>query len=331
MELRALSAEEGFYSGLPGLHLVGWEDEIESFDYPVAMFPDGNASLARLLVQRLIPAVAPGTDANNVAMANFDYSLLDRAPSQVRLRLDATVIHAENAPHGVRVTYLSQGVPMRVSARHCVMACYHSMLPHLCPTLPETQKEAQRYQVKIPMLHTNVLVRSSAAMDRLGIDSVRCPGRMHRAMCLFKGISTGGYEHRMADTGPVPLGFWGSLSPPPGAHTLKQQLRGSREKMLGLTFADYEREVRTVLDGMLGPAGFDVGNDILAITVNRWPHGYSYEYMQLWDGDFPDGQAPHQLASQPHGRIVFANADAGASAYTHVAIDEAHRAVSELN
>ncbi len=330
VELRALSAEEGFYSGLPGLHLVGWEDDIESFDYPVAMFPDGNASVARLLVHRLIPAVAPGTDVNNVAMAKFDYSMLDTASSRVRLRLDATVVNAENTGSGVRVTYLSRGVPVRVSARHCVMACYHSMLPYLCPTLPDAQREAQRYQVKIPLVHTNVLIRSSGAMDRLGIDSVRCPGRMHRAMCLFKGISTGGYEHRMGDTGPVPLGFWGTLSPPPEARTLKEQLRASREKMLTLVFEDYEREVRTVLDGMLGPAGFDVHNDILAITVNRWPHGYAYEYMQLWDEKFPDGQAPHQLASRPHGQIVFANSDAGASAYTHTAIDEAYRAVSEL-
>ena len=331
LELRALSAEEGFYSGLPGLHLVGWGDEAESFDYPVAMFPDGNASIARLLVQRLIPAVAPGTDVHNIALAKFDYALLDRAPSPVRLRLNSTVVNAENAGSGVRVTYLGDGVPTRVAARHCVMACYHSMLPYLCPTLPDTQKEAQRYQVKIPLVHTNVLLRSSDAMDSLGIDSVRCPGRMHRAMCLLKGINTGGYEHPMAEAGPVPLGFWGTLSPPPEAHTLKDQLRGSREKMLALAFEDYEREVRTVLDGLLGPAGFDVRKDVLAITVNRWPHGYAYEYMQLWDEDFADGQAPHQVASQPHGRIVFANSDAGASAYTHAAIDEAHRAVSELS
>ena len=330
VELRALSAGEAFYSGLPGLHLVGWEDDIESFDYPVAMFPDGNASVARLLVHRLIPEVAPGTDVSNVAMTKFDYTALDRATSPVRLRLDSTVVNAENAGSGVRVTYLNHGVPMRVSARHCVMACYHSMLPYLCPTLPDEQQAAQRYQVKIPLIHTNVLLRSSEAMDRLGIDSVRCPGRLHRAMCLFRGINTGGYEHRKADTGPVPLGFWGTLSPPPEAHALKEQLRASREKMLTLAFEDYEREVRTVLDGLLGPAGFDVQKDILAITVNRWPHGYAYEYMQLWDEDFPEGQAPHQVASRPHGRIVFANSDAGASAYTHTAIDEAYRAVGEL-
>ena len=95
-------------------------------------------------------------------------------------------------------------------------------------------------------------------------------------------------------------------------------------------FEDYEREIRTVLDGLLGPAGFDVQKDILAITVNRWPHGYSYEYMQLWDEEYQEGQYPHQVARQPFGNMTIANSDAAASAYTHTAIDEAFRAVGEL-
>ena len=97
-----------------------------------------------------------------------------------------------------------------------------------------------------------------------------------------------------------------------------------------MTFEDFEREVRTVLDGMLSSAGFDVQKDILAITVNRWPHGYSYDYLDLWDPEWPEGQAPHEIARRPFGNIAMANADAGANAYTHVAIDEAWRAVGDL-
>ncbi len=100
--------------------------------------------------------------------------------------------------------------------------------------------------------------------------------------------------------------------------------------MLELSFADYEREVRTVLDGMLGPTGFNVNKDILAITVNRWPHGYSHDYLDLRDPTWPEGEAPHLIASKPHGNITIANSDAGADAYTHVAIDEAFRAVNEI-
>jgi spermidine dehydrogenase len=100
--------------------------------------------------------------------------------------------------------------------------------------------------------------------------------------------------------------------------------------MLGVTFEEYEREVRTVLDGMLGPAGFDVAEDILAITVNRWPHGYAYDYLDLWDPEWEPEKAPHEIARQPIGNITIANSDAAASAFTQAAIEQALRAVAEL-
>ena len=255
-ELRALAAAEGFYGGLPGLNLLGRSADMQQRTYPVGMFPDGNASIARLQLAELIPEVAPGTSVDNVAVARFDYGKLDMPGAPVRLRLAATVANTMNVQDGVDVTYLHGGALRRVRAKHCVMACYHSILPYLCPDLPEEQKAAQRYQVKIPLLLINVLLRSSEALDKLGVDNVYAPGRMLSSLWMFKGINTGGYEHRLSDTGPVPYVFWGSISPPPDATGIHDQLRASRQKMLELTFADYEREVRTVLDGLLGPAGF---------------------------------------------------------------------------
>jgi spermidine dehydrogenase len=330
LELRALSAMECFWDGFPGTHLLGEEPESDAWDYPAAMWPDGNASLARLQVARLIPEVAAGTDAGNVAVARFDYSRLDRPGAGVRLRLNATVINSSVDGDGVAVTYYRDGRVERVAAKHCILACYNAIIPHLCPALPETQKDALAYQVKHPLVLTNVLIRNTEALDRLGIDAVDCPGRLHASLFTFRGINNGGYRHDINDSGPVSLVFWGMISPPPEAVDVKAQLRASRQAMLELSFEDYEREVRTVLDGLLGPAGFDVARDVLAITVNRWPHGYAYEYLDLWDPDWPEGEAPHEVARQPFGRIAIANSDAGASAYTHVAIDEAYRAVAEL-
>jgi spermidine dehydrogenase len=125
--------------------------------------------------------------------------------------------------------------------------------------------------------------------------------------------------------------FWGSVAPPDASVPAREQHRASRALLLAMSFKDFEREVRTVLDGMLSPAGFDVQKDILAITVNRWPHGYAYDYLDLWDPEWPAGQAPHEIARQPFGSIAIANSDAGADAYTHVAIDEAWRAVGDLS
>ena len=332
LEMRAISAAEAMWEGYPGAHLFGEDWSEDSFGYPVAMWPDGNASLVRLMVAKLVPQSAPNATAENVAMTQFDYSALDREKSNVRLRLNSTVIGVDNTDQGVSVTYASsEGELKQVSARHSVLACYHSIIPHLCPAMSDTQKAALKYQVKVPMILTNVLLRNSQALDKLGVDAVSCPGRLHARLFLFKGLHTGGYKRSDTEDEAVSLVFWGSVSPPEDAVDIRSQLRGSRQKLLELSFEDFEREVRTVLDGLLGPAGFDVAEDILAITVNRWPHGYAYEYMQLWDPEWESGEAPHEIARQPFGSITIANADAGASAYTHVAIDQAYRAVADLS
>ena len=332
LEMRAISAAEAMWEGYPGAHLFGEDWSEDSFGYPVAMWPDGNASLVRLMVAKLVPQSAPNAAAENVAMTQFDYSALDRENTNVRLRLNSTVVGVNNTDQGVSVTYASsEGELKQVSARHSVLACYHSIIPHLCPAMSDTQKAALKYQVKVPMILTNVLLRNSQALDKLGVDAVSCPGRLHARLFLFKGLHTGGYKRSDTADEAVSLVFWGSVSPPEDAVDIRSQLRGSRQKLLELSFEDFEREVRTVLDGLLGPAGFDVAEDILAITVNRWPHGYAYEYMQLWDPEWESGEAPHEIARQPFGSITIANADAGASAYTHVAIDQAYRAVADLS
>lgn len=330
----SLSAAECIGASVPIMHLLGSPHLSGSgatdAGGDVAMFPDGNASIARLLVRALIPAVAPDADASNLALERFDYSKLDAAGAPVRLRLESTVINVANHEDGTSVTYVNDGRVLRVKARHSVLACWHAIIPHLCPELPEAQKEAQKYQVKRPLLVTNVLLRDSKAIDKLNLSGAYCPGRLHGAVWVVKGVNTAGYRHEWDDSGTVPVMFWGSIAPPDSSVPVKEQHRASRALLLAKTFDDFEREVRTVLDGMLGPAGFDVQDDILAITVNRWPHGYAYGYLDLWDPEWPDGEAPHEIARRPFGHIAIANADAGADAYTHVAIDEARRAVSEL-
>ena len=330
----SLSAAECIGASVPITHLLGSPNLSGSgatdAGGDVAMFPDGNASIARLLVRALIPGAAPGADAANLALAQFDYAKLDEADSPVRLRLESTVINVADGTGGPSVTYVNDGRVLRVKARHTVLACYHAIIPHLCPDLPEEQKAAQKYQVKRPLLVTNVLLRDSKAIDKLELSGAYCPGRLHGAVWVVKGVDTVGYRHDWDDDGTVPVMFWGSITPPDSSIPVREQHRASRAALLAMTFEDFEREVRTVLDGMLGPAGFDVQEDILAITVNRWPHGYSYGYLDLWDPEWPAGEAPHEIARRPFGNIAIANSDAGAEAYTHVAIDEARRAVGEL-
>jgi spermidine dehydrogenase len=96
------------------------------------------------------------------------------------------------------------------------------------------------------------------------------------------------------------------------------------------SFATFEEMIRDQLGRMLGPGGFDPAHDITAITVNRWPHGYAYEYNPLFDPDWRKGEAPHEIGRARFGAITIANSDAAAAAYTDAAIDQAQRAVEEL-
>jgi spermidine dehydrogenase len=330
VNISTLSIQEALVNGSPGHHLLGEGTAVRPHRAREGFFPDGNASIARLLVRELIPRVAPRAHARNIATAHFDYTELDRTGAPVRLRLNATALNVSRRNKDAVITYIEAGKIRTVSARHCVLACNHSMIPYLCPDLPEAQKEAQRYQVKVPLVVTNVLLRSGDAMEQLGINGAYCPGRMHANVYMLKGISSGGYSNDMSNPGPVVLTFSGTIAAPPGVTDVREGFRQSREKMLELTFAQYEREIRTVLDGMLGPAGFNGERDILAITVNRWPHGFAYEYRDLYDPAFPSGKAPHHIARRPWGNVAIANADAGASAYLGNAVDQAYRSVQEL-
>jgi spermidine dehydrogenase len=102
-------------------------------------------------------------------------------------------------------------------------------------------------------------------------------------------------------------------------------------QLYSTTFETYERNIREQLLRILGPGGFDPARDIMGITVNRWPHGYAYEYNSLFDQFWLDGgETPCEVARKPFGRLAIANADAGAYAYTDCAIDQGYRAVQDL-
>ena len=119
-----------------------------------------------------------------------------------------------------------------------------------------------------------------------------------------------------------------SIEPTDGETTREILLR-SRHKVYATPFETYEQEIRDHLQGLLGEYGFKHETDIKAITVNRWPHGYAYEYLQLDDPTWEEGQAPHEIGRAQFGRISIANSDSEARAYLDAAIDAGWRAVTE--
>ena len=68
-------------------------DEAEKYFFH---FPDGNASIARMLVRKLIPEAISGNTAADVVLARADYAKLDRADSPVRIRLNSTAVRVKH-------------------------------------------------------------------------------------------------------------------------------------------------------------------------------------------------------------------------------------------
>jgi spermidine dehydrogenase len=264
----------------------------------------------------------------DIVLAPFDYGQLDRDGANLRIRLDSTCLRVRNTQGGAEVVYWRAGRLRRVAARHVVLACFNMIVPHLMPELPEAQREALALNVKTPLVYTKVLVRDWRAWTALGVHEIAAPMSFHSRVKLDYPVSLGGYRHPRDPSEPIGLHLVHVPHAPHRGLDARDQFRIGREKLLDMTFADFEMRIRDELDRMLGPGGFSSGRDIAAITVNRWSHGYSYTANSLFDG--PDFPATAERARQRFGRVAIANSDAGWDAYAHTAIEQAHRAVREL-
>jgi spermidine dehydrogenase len=330
------------FPGFTGLHLErgsaphtgytanGYADNGGSYTFH---FPDGNASIARLLVRDLIPQCVPGNTAEDIVTARIDYARLDRPTSPVRVRLGSTAVRARNigdpaSSNGVEIAYFRGGEVHTVRARSCVLACWNMMIPYLCPELPDKQKEALSYLVKTPLIYASVGLRNWTAFKALGIASVYAPGSYFSSLSLNQVVDIGDYKSPRAPDEPMLIRMVRTPCQP--GLPEREQNRAGQHDIFNTSFETFERHIRDQLARILGPGGFDPAADITAITVNRWPHGYAYEYNQLFDPEWPDGEQPHVIGRARFGRIAIANSDSGAAAYTDAAIDQAYRAVQEL-
>ena len=297
-------------------------------------FPDGNASIARLLVRKLIPAAIPGSTSTDVVLAKANYAKLDDPSSPVRIRLNSTAVRVKHlgdpaSANEVEVTYARGGKVYTATAKNSILACWHVVIPYICEDLPAKQKGALASAQKVPLLYTNVALRNWTAFQKVGCNSVYAPSMYHSYVNLDLPVSMGGYEFPRKPEEPIVVHMMKAACSP--GHPAREQHSIGRMELYTTSFETMERNIRDQLARTLGPGGFDPARDIAAITVNRWPHGYAYEYNSLFDSFWLEGgETPCEVARQPFGRIAIANADAGAYAYTDEAMNQAYRAVSEI-
>jgi len=341
----AVSAQDAWGLDLPGFAGMNLEpapgkgmnrdaipnEEAEKYFFH---FPDGNATIARLLVRKLIPDALAGNSATDIILAKANYSKLDSPASAVKIRLNSTVVRVKHVGDAssakeVEVAYARGGKVYTAKAKNCILACWHVVIPYICDELPQKQKDALSSAQKVPLLYTNVALRNWTSFQKLNTNAVYAPGCYHTRVALDLAVSIGGYECARKPEEPIVVHM---MKTPcrPGQPSRKQHTLG-RMELFETSFETMERKIREQLGRTLGAGGFDPARDIAAITVNRWPHGYAYEYNSLWDTFWLEGgETPCEVARKNFGRIAIANADAGAYAYTDEAMNQAWRAVGEL-
>ena len=337
--LDALSMAGALASGaLGGDPYVAWGDTIGEYAYQryvnkeegtyrtedpfIHHFPDGNATVARCLVKKMIPHVGPGESAAEIVTSKFDYTQLDQESNAVRLRLNSTAVNVKHngnpeSASEVHVNYIKDGKSYTVKAKNVVMGCYNMMIPFIVSDLPEDQFAALRTQTKVPFQYSTVGLRHWRMIKELGLGIAMCPGNIHTAVNMDYPVSIGEYEYTKGPDEPCILHMRAAPRGDTVGAPLRQQFMEARYRMLAMSFDDYEQEIREHLTGMFPKELFDFDRDVSSISVNRWAHGYSH-------GD------PGPVGRRPFGRITIANSDANDSSLASNAIMQAYRAVREL-
>jgi len=293
-------------------------------------FPDGNASIARMMVRQLIPGVAPGDDMFDINRAVFNYDRLDLPGNSTRIRLNSTVTDVRHTDDLVEVCYRQFDKQYKVVGKHVVMACYMHILPFICSELPKKQAQAMAQLEKVPLVVGNVALKNWQFIKDSGYSGCYSPGREFIEMRVDFPVSLGDVQFAQKPDEPLVINFWGTPTPDEPGEDVVEQLIAGKHRIFRTSFKDYERQMIEQMNAVWGDYGFNAETHISAITINRWPHGYAYEYISRFNPDFDTEHGPHITARQGWGKLAIANSDSEARAYVDGAFDAAHRAISEL-
>jgi len=356
------SAWFAFFRMKPGFEGLGIErpafspegDDHEADDFTL---PAGNSDIARLLVRSLVPGSLPEGDFAAVETKRVDYGTLDRPGQGTRIRLNSMVVGVKHLGPAGRlfdpddsecgISYIRAGSMHQVRAKNVVMACMNNVIPYLIPELPDEQKAAMHQAVRAVNQITNVLFRNWEPFAQAKLSSVSFPNTFFGRMGIAGQRYFGELTPPQSPSEPMIVGFstgsnsgvcsnttmlaelCGGSPPEPGTHP-DDQFRMARAGLLRTPFEQFERHVRAQAAAALSGTDFDPARDIVAVTVNRWGHGFTTGRNSLFEPDRDLTVSPTMAARQPYGRITIANADAGGVSTAGTSIDEAFRAVREL-
>ena len=339
-----LSTLEAYHSGYPGLSKLGLKANEEEEPY-IYHFPDGNASIARLLVKKLIPQVVSNPQHSEhmnameaIVLDQFDYQKLDQAKHHIRLRLNSTVVQVKNihpsdssksSQGSVMIGYKSDQQTYRVDAKQVILACNSHMIPYLANELPQQQQQDLLKNVKVPMIYGKILVKNWHVFKKLGTWQIYAPKSPYCLVMMDYPVSMGGYDYPKSPDDPVVIHMVRVPVPYGTGLPLRAAYRLGRSEVYQQSYQQLESVMLDQLREIYQLANENLDENILAITINRWGHGYSYEANELFDSET---EIKRILASvkHPQGHLHIANGDADWQPYMNGAIDQAWRAVNEI-
>ena len=331
-----ISCELAQECALPGFAATNSANEVFEEPY-IHHFPDGNASITRLMVKKLIPHIAAcGNTPEEVLLAQFDYSKLDLPKNMSRIRLQSTALDVRNVAGGVEIVYGSMQDKKlhKIFAKKVIMANYNAMIPYIVKELQDGQKSALSQCVKTSLIYTKVLLSQWECFTKLGIHDIYAPKSFYVNTKLDYPVDMGAYKHPRDPKKPICLHLIGSplrLNPKEldtTQLTARDLSRLTRHALLETPFSTLEQMTLSHLQEMLGGAGFKK-SDVLGITLNRWGHCYAYNYNSLFDTP-KQSKATIKAARKVCGNIAIANSDANWEAFLQDAIEQAMRALGDL-
>ncbi|GAB2940203.1 NAD(P)/FAD-dependent oxidoreductase [Nonomuraea fastidiosa] len=229
------------------------------------------------------------------------------APQDAPVRWSSPVVSVRDGARTATVGYFDGHRVRTVEAGAVILACPSAAVPYLVPDLPEERRRALSRAVRVPLLRAEVRLSDPEAWRRLGVRRVRWTGA-----------------------------YWcaAEFAPPDRVRLLATPCRSElgpdagsaagRRELFRTPYEVFEHTVRDQLARLLGPAGFDPGRGIAAITVHRWGHAIPPEYRRPWHEFHPDGPSPADAARGRFGRIAIAGSDAGDGAAV-LAVEELTR------
>lgn len=328
--INAVSVMEAFGNGYPALANLKLSTDAKPKEPYIYHFPDGNASIARLMVRKMIPAVASGNTMEDIVTAQFDYDQLDKSEHNIRIRLNSTALHIQNHANGTAVVYLTTNDTQlhQVQAKHTIFAGHSTIAAHIVSGMPNPQKVAMASSVKVPMIYAKIALKNARAWQKMGIATLYVPAAPYCLLQLDDPVNIGDYRHASSPDEPIVVHAVRIATSNTGKDA-REMYRNGRRALMAQDYAALEKELFDQMREIYAIAGENFDDVVADVIINRWAHGYAYEQVGLFDDD-ETAEATTTKMRQPVGKIHFANTDVAWMPYLQDAIDEGCRATEEI-